>query len=197
MQEYLTATSPASTQRVRPGPLPSNPAVINSLTHLDARGVLRLQRTAGNAAVAGLLRERQQQGIFPDLALPIQRGGAISTATGRATHGGGRGYAMQLLNMCPPGTNGHVMLHAISPFWTVFGNLASGTIGLHYQGILPLLMQPASHRSLIRIALGETAWWRLQVGLPGSIGSLMSARMRASILVGQARRLGVLPPPRP
>lgn len=180
---YLREQYPG-TRRALPGAA-SRPRSYSDLSRsVDApQGILALQRSAGNRAVTELLLGGSR--------ISLQRGGAVSTAIGVGAGGAGRGYAMRVLSQCPPGSIGHVMRTAIAPFWHLFGNVASGAIGRHYFSILPRLMAPATRHGLIRVAITETRWWLLQPGVPGFVGSMMSQRVRAHILIRMARMLGI------
>ena len=95
----------------------------------------------------------------------------------------GRTAAVAYTSQFKPGTVGHVVHHAIRPFETAFGSFASGNINQHYLEKHEALGQPNTDRNLELFAKDETAYWNEQPGLPGMIGSALSAQTRTKVLL--------------
>lgn len=70
----------------------------------------------------------------------------------------------------------------VTPFAWLFGDFASGSIGAHYRSREEFLELPDTDENIDELARTETAWWNQQPGLPGVVGSLMSAQQRSGVL---------------
>ncbi len=88
---------------------------------------------------------------------------------------------------------GYLINQTVSPFADLFGDVAAGKIGQHYQQREKDLDLDVTKTSIIRFAITETNWWNQQEGVPGFFGSLMSKRVRAIVLLAKAKELGLLP----
>lgn len=90
----------------------------------------------------------------------------------------GRRNAVKYTEQFEEGTVGSLVHHTVKPFSTVFGDFASGSIGAHYKEREEFLKKPATSENIRELATTETAWWNQQRGLPGWVGSRMSAENR-------------------
>ena len=90
----------------------------------------------------------------------------------------GRRNAVEYTEQFEEGTVGSLVHHTVKPFATVFGDFASGSIGAHYKERETFLKKPATSENIRELAVTETAWWNQQPGVPGWVGSLMSAENR-------------------
>lgn len=80
------------------------------------------------------------------------------------------------------GTVGFVVHRAVGPLYKILGNFASGDIGKHYRQSSEWLKRPATDHNLQEFARRETDWWKQQRGLPGWLGSRLTAEGRLRIL---------------
>ena len=97
----------------------------------------------------------------------------------------GRTYALEVTRKYAPGTMGHLVHTAIGCFTAIFGDLASGRIGEHYEHIHELLSQPVTEENIRTLAVGETAYWRSEKGAAWYAGYLLDADGRAALLRAQ------------
>ncbi|QNK63917.1 DUF4157 domain-containing protein [Pedobacter sp. PAMC26386] len=119
----------------------------------------------------------------------VQFGQGVSKAVSTV----GRYKAVQVTSQFPKPKMGFLVHETVKPFADMFGDLASGNIGQHYEDRSDALDKDVTKVGIIRFAIIETAWWNKQKGLPGIVGSAMSARMRAGTLIAKARELDLLP----
>lgn len=111
----------------------------------------------------------------------------------RAVSTVGRHKAVQVTSQYAKPKMGYLIHETVKPFADLLGDVASGNIGQHYEDRADALDKDITKIGIIRFAIIETAWWNKQKGIPGFVGSAMTARMRAGTLIAKAKELNLLP----
>jgi RHS repeat-associated protein len=104
----------------------------------------------------------------------------------------GRIVAIGYTSRFKKGTMGRLALVASVLFYIPARNIASGKIDEYYRNVeetTGILSKPVTKERIRWLAVNETKWWNQQAGLPGRVGSWMSAETRENILLSTAHIL--------